>query len=312
MHKLLVTGANGYVGSALCRALCDHQISFVGSVREKTAQSQIKIGNLTGATKWSDALSGCDVIIHLAARVHVMKDKVSDPIAAYRETNVAATMNLARQAVELGVRRFVFVSSVKVNGEVTKDQSFTPHDIPMPIDPYGQSKLEAELALKELSHKTGLELVIIRPPLVYGPNVRANFLRLMRLVKSGMPLPFGAVHNRRSMVALDNLTDLLIVCSRHPEAAGQTFMVSDDNDVSVSELIRMIASAMGKRSLLIPLPSSILTGAASILGKSEVANRLIGSLQVDISHTKATLGWKPIISMPDALHKTVEHFTSHL
>lgn len=312
MHKLLVTGANGYVGSALCRALCDHQISFVGSVREKTAQSQIKIGNLTGATKWSDALSGCDVIIHLAARVHVMKDKVSDPIAAYRETNVAATMNLARQAVELGVRRFVFVSSVKVNGEVTKDQSFTPHDIPMPIDPYGQSKLEAELALKELSHKTDLELVIIRPPLVYGPNVRANFLRLMRLVKSGMPLPFGAVHNRRSMVALDNLTDLLIVCSRHPEAAGQTFMVSDDNDVSVSELIRMIASAMGKRSLLIPLPSSILTGAASILGKSEVANRLIGSLQVDISHTKATLGWKPIISMPDALHKTVEHFTSHL
>jgi UDP-glucose 4-epimerase len=312
MHKLLVTGANGYVGSALCRALCDHQISFVGSVREKTAQSQIKIGNLTGATKWSDALSGCDVIIHLAARVHVMKDKVSDPIAAYRETNVAATMNLARQAVELGVKRFVFVSSVKVNGEVTKDQSFTPHDIPMPIDPYGQSKLEAELALKELSHKTGLELVIIRPPLVYGPNVRANFLRLMRLVKSGMPLPFGAVHNRRSMVALDNLTDLLIVCSRHPEAAGQTFMVSDDNDVSVSELIRMIASAMGKRSLLIPLPSSILTGAASILGKSEVANRLIGSLQVDISHTKATLGWKPIISMPDALHKTVEHFTSHL
>jgi len=221
-------------------------------------------------------------------------------------------MNLARQAVELGVKRFVFVSSVKVNGEVTKDQSFTPHDIPMPIDPYGQSKLEAELALKELSHKTGLELVIIRPPLVYGPNVRANFLRLMRLVKSGMPLPFGAVHNRRSMVALDNLTDLLIVCSRHPEAAGQTFMVSDDNDVSVSELIRMIASAMGKRSLLIPLPSSILTGAASILGKSEVANRLIGSLQVDISHTKATLGWKPIISMPDALHKTVEHFTSHL
>ncbi len=271
-------------------------------------QSQFQVGNLTGTMDWSDALSGCDAIIHLAARVHVMSDKVNDPLVAYREVNVDATMNLARQAVESGIKRFVFVSSVKVNGEATKDRPFTSLDVPAPVDPYGQSKFEAESALQELSRRTGMEVVIVRPPLVYGPGVRANFLRLMQLVKLGLPLPFGNIQNRRSMVALDNLVDLLILCVHHPKAAGQIFMVSDDDDLSISSLIGRIAKSMGKHLILLPIPSRLIEVCAGILGKSAVADRLLGSLQVDILHTKETLNWQPVISADAAIQKTVSHF----
>ncbi|MDP3843872.1 MAG: SDR family oxidoreductase [Oxalobacteraceae bacterium] len=311
MTKILVTGASGFVGSVLCDTLHARNIYFVPAVRIAKSNDQFSVGELNAATKWGNALAGCKAVIHLAARVHVMNDTSSDPLAAFRAMNVDATLNLAKQAVQCGVKRFVFISSVKVNGEETTSKPFTAFDEPAPLDPYGQSKLEAEIALMELARTTGLEVVIVRPPLVYGPGVRANFLKLMQLVKMGVPLPLGAIHNRRSMVALVNLVDLLITCTHHPAAAGQTFMVSDDNDVSISELLRMLARAMGKRSLLLPIPAGIIAGTAAILGKSAVASRLLGSLQVDINHTKSTLGWKPVITMQESLNKTVAHFLAH-
>lgn len=311
MSKILVTGANGFVGSALCEALLKKEKHVIQTVRTKSRENECAIGDLSASTDWSSALAGCNTVIHLAARVHVMNDKSTDPLAAFRAVNVDATMNLARQAVKNGVKRFVFVSSVKVNGEETTGTPFTAFDKPAPTDPYGQSKLEANIALMELSRMTGLDVVIIRPPLVYGPGVRANFLRLMQLVKMGVPLPLGAIHNRRSMVSLDNLVDLLITCADHPAAAGQTFMVSDDDDVSISELLRMMSSAMGKRSLLLPVPAGLIAGAAALLGKSAMASRLLGSLQVDITHTKSTLDWAPVATMQASLNKTVAHFLAH-
>ncbi len=311
MTKVLVTGASGFVGSFLCETLHTRDIYFVPAVRKTKSNDQIAVGELNAATKWGDVLAGCKVVVHLAARVHVMDDTSSNPLAAFRAVNVDATLNLARQAVEHGVKRFVFVSSVKVNGEETTDNPFTAFDEPKPIDPYGKSKLEAEIALRELSRETGLEVIIIRPPLVYGPGVRGNFLRLMQIVRTGVPLPLGAIHNRRSMVALGNLVDLLIVCIHHPAAAGQTFMVSDEDDLSITELLHRLASAMGRRSLLLPVPAGILAGSASLLGKTAVASRLLSSLQVDIGYTKSTLGWKPIVTLQESLDKTVAYFLAH-
>jgi nucleoside-diphosphate-sugar epimerase len=309
MNRILVTGASGFVGSSLCNQLCECGIPFFSAVRKKRTQSDFEIGNLTDEIDWSKALLGCNAVIHLAARVHMMNDKSSNPLAIFRAVNVDATLNLAKQAALSGVHRFVFVSSVKVNGEETAPNNpFTVFDQPAPTDPYGQSKLEAEIALRELSQATGLEVVIIRPPLVYGPGVRANFLKLMQLVQIGVPLPLGAIHTRRSMVSLDNLIDLLIICTHHPAAAGQTFMVSDDYDVSISELLHMLGNAMGKRSLLLPIPAKVIAGAAALVGKSAVARRLLRSLQVDINHTKLTLGWKPVVSMQESVNKTVAYF----
>ncbi|MGZ5029199.1 MAG: UDP-glucose 4-epimerase family protein [Methylobacter sp.] len=313
---LFLTGATGFVGSALTADLVSLGYSIVAGVRKPVVSlpSEVRqqvVGDLSADTDWRTALIGISVVVHLAARVHVMNDKSSDPLEAFQQMNVDATLNLARQAAQSGVKRFVFISSVKVNGEETTGKPFTAFDEPAPLDPYGQSKLEAEIELRELSHVTGLEVVIIRPPLVYGPGVRANFLRLMQFVKMGIPLPLGIIHNRRSMVALDNLIDLLITCTHHPAAAGQTFMVSDDNDVSTSELICMIAAAMGKRPLLLPVSAGIITGIAALLGRSAVANRILGSLQVDITQTKSILGWKPVVTMQESLNKTVAHFLSH-
>lgn len=308
MSNILVTGANGFVGTALCVELERRSMAFTGAVRKSANPAQLAIGELSATTDWSQALAGCDAVIHLAARVHVMNDTSDDPLAAFRAVNVAASVHLARQAAQHGVKRFVFVSSVKVNGEATGTRPFTAFDAAAPQDPYGQSKLEAELALKEVALATGLELVIVRPPLVYGPGVRANFMRLMQLAKIGLPLPLGAIHNRRSMVALDNLVDLLILCCRHPAAPGQTFMVSDDHDVSIGELLRMLASGMGKRTWLMPVPAGLIQRCAALLGKKAVADRLLGSLQVDIGHTKSTLGWKPVLDMQESINKTVAHF----
>jgi UDP-glucose 4-epimerase len=280
-------------------------------VRQHAGFGQFEIGELTGRVDWSSALADCDAIIHLAARVHIMKDRADDPLTAFRAVNVAATENLARQAAQHGVRRFIFASSIKVNGESTSDKPFLASDLPITLDPYGQSKLEAEQALARIAEATGLEVVIVRPPLVYGPGVGANFLRLMQLVKSGLPLPFGALNNCRSMVALDNLIDLLLTCVRHPAAAGQTFLVSDGHDVSTPELIRMLAAAMGKRAWLLPVPTKLLAAGAAVAGKSAAAERLLGSLQVDIEKTRSTLGWQSVVSMDDAINATVAHFLSH-
>ena len=311
MNRVLITGANGFVGRALCDALRARGIDHVPTARHAGHSGQLVVGNIDATTRWEKYLAGSDVVIHLAARVHVMQDPSGDPLAAFRAMNVDATINLARQAVLCGVKRFVFVSSVKVNGEETTGKPFTAFDVPAPIDPYGISKLEAEQALLVLSESTGLEVVLVRPPLVYGPGVGGNFLRLMRLVEMGIPLPFGAFHHRRSLLALDNLVDMLIVCAGHPAASGQTFMVSDGCDVSLPELLRMLAGAMGRRARIWPLPEKMLAGAAGLLGKSGEASRLLASLQVDIAHTKSTLKWKPVASLQDAVNHTVAHFMHH-
>lgn len=311
MNKILVTGANGFVGSALCDVLAGRAVDVVPVVRRASDLHQRSIGDMTSATAWGEHLTGCDAVIHLAARVHVMDDKSSNPLAEFRAMNVEATLNLARQATSCGVRRFVFVSSIKVNGEATTDQPFTAFDTPAPSDPYGISKMEAEQALLALSDATGLEVVILRPPLVYGPGVGANFLRLMQLVDRGIPLPLGSIHNRRSLVALDNLVDLLMVCALQPAASGQTFLVSDMHDVSIAELLDMLAAAMGRRSRLFRVPAWIITSAASMLGQSAAASRLLGSLQLDIRHTTSTLDWRPVVEMQEAVERTVAHFVAH-
>lgn len=308
MAYILVTGVNGFVGSALCRTLQVRGETVVGAVRQGASIGQVSIGNLDGQTDWRTALAGCDSVIHLAARVHVMSDRDEDPLRAYREVNVDGTLNLARQAVQAGVRRFVFVSSVKVNGESTTTQPFRSSDVPMPCDPYGQSKMEAEQALQQLGRETGLEVVIVRPALVYGPGVKANFLNLIKLVQKGIPLPFGSISNFRSMVALDNLVDLLIVCSKHPDAPGNIFMVSDGADMGIKELVTKIANAMNKRLWLVPVPVGLMIAAAKLLGKQGVVDRLLGSLQVDIAHTQATLAWQPVVTSQAAIDKTVEQF----
>lgn len=305
---VLVTGANGFVGHALCRALRTQGVAARGAVRQQPEPDQVAVGNLDGATDWNVALRGCSVVIHLAARVHVMDDNAGDPLAAYRMVNVDATVNLARQARASGVRRFVFVSSVKVNGEATHRKPFSAADVPAPCDPYGHSKMEAETALQVFGRESGLEIVIVRPPLVYGPGVKANFLNLMKLVQLGLPLPFRLATGLRSIVAVDNLVDLLILCSTHANAPGGIFMVSDGRDLTVRELVQSIALAMGKTVWMLPVPPQLMYGAARVLGKAGVAERLLGSLQVDIKETRARLAWEPVITGQDAINATVKYF----
>jgi UDP-glucose 4-epimerase len=236
-----------------------------------------------------------------------MHDGATDPLAAYRLVNVEGTLNLARKAAATGVRRFVFVSSIKVNGEATQlGHPFNADEAPAPLDPYGVSKFEAERVLRALEAETGMEVVIVRPPLVYGPGVKANFASMVRWVERGVPLPLGAIHNARSMVALDNLVDLLMLCIKHPAAAGQTFLVSDGEDVSTTELLRRTAQAMGKKPLLVPVPAAVLELGAALLGKRAVAQRLCGSLQVDIEKTRNLLNWTPPLTLDQGLRKAVE------
>lgn len=308
MNRILVTGANGFVGSALCRTLRQRGRAVRGAVRGAAATDQVGVGNLDGVTDWRLALEGCDTVIHLAARVHVMADSERDPLRAYREVNVEGSVNLARQAAAQGVKRMVFVSSVKVNGEATPHGPFHASDAPMPCDPYGQSKLEAEAALRHLGRETGLEIVIVRPPLVYGPGVKANFLNLLKLVERGLPLPFGKVRNRRSMVALDNLIDLLILCCDHPNAPGEVFLVSDGVDMTIADLVMMIANAMDKQIALVPVPVGLMYAAARLAGKAGIADRLFGALQVDIEQTRATLQWAPPVTPQQAIDRTVSAF----
>lgn len=307
-----VTGANGFVGSSLC-ACADREGRLVRRIsRSQAVGDGVTVGALGPATDWSVALRGVDVVIHLAARVHVMFDKVADPLAVYREVNTKGTLNLACQAAALGVKRFVYVSSIKVNGEETSSgRPFTEKDKPAPLDPYGISKLEAEQGLWDVAAETGLEVVIIRPPLVYGPGVRANFLSMMRWLSLGVPLPFGAIYNKRSFLALDNLVDLIITCIDHPAATNQVFLASDGEDLSTAELLQRTAAALGKPARLLPVPQRALTVAMNILGKKEVAQRLCGSLQVDIRKARNLLGWNPPITIEAALLKTARHFLEY-
>ncbi|CAN0591406.1 unnamed protein product, partial [Ectocarpus sp. 12 AP-2014] len=245
-------------------------------------------------------------IVHCAARAHIMQDEVADPLAEYRKVNLEGTLNLARHAAEAGVKRFVFISSIKVNGEQTPlDRPFTEDDTPAPEDPYGVSKFEAERELQQLAADSALELVIIRPPLVYGSGVKGNFASMVQLIKKGLPMPLGAVHNKRSLVGLDNLVDLIVKCIDHPAAANEVFLAGDGNDLSTTDLLRGVARAMGKPARLIPVPAALLMFAASVLGKKTMAQRLLGSLQVDISKARQVLGWQPPVTVEEGLSKVV-------
>ena len=314
--KVLVTGASGFLGSALCGHLLAKGQTVIGAVRNMPENplpgvEYRVVSDLSPETNWREALVGMGAVVHCAARVHIMKETSIDPLAAFREMNVKGTACLAGQLVDNGVKRFVFISSIKVNGETTSGHPFTADDTPAPKDPYGISKWETEQVLQRIAEKTGLEVVIIRPPLVYGPGVRANFLRLMQAVKRGMPLPLGAINNRRSLVALDNLMDLIDTCLNHPAARNQTFLVSDGSDLSTTELIKNMAAALGRPTRLIPVPESLLRVVAKLLGKTSIAQRLCSSLQVDINKTRDMLGWSPPVTGEEALRKTAAHFLAY-
>ena len=319
--RVLLTGASGFVGRALLSRLCDAQgVTPIAGLRRadalggggSAACERLLLGDLAVTPVAASDLRGIDVIVHAAARVHVMQEAAHDPLDAFRAVNVAAALRLAEAAAAAGVRRFIFISSIKVNGEATLPGApYTAEAQPAPADPYGISKLEAESGLRALAAETGLEVVIIRPPLVYGPGVKANFLSMMRWLHKGVPLPFGAIHNQRSLVALDNLVDLLVTCIDHPGAANQTFLVSDGEDLSTSELLRRTGSALGRPARLLPIPSRLLGVGAAMLGKTALAQRLCGSLQVDIGKTRELLNWSPPVGVDEGLRKTAEHFLEH-
>lgn len=313
---VLVTGANGFVGRAVwlrLNALDD--VQAVAAVRRmdsltKQGASVMQIGELSAQTDWSQALIGMTAVVHTAARVHVMQDAATDPLAEYRRVNVEGTLNLARQAAAAGVKRFVYLSSVKVNGEVTgTGDAFTADDAPAPQDAYGISKWEAEQALREIAVHTGMVVVIVRPPLVYGPGVKANFAAMMRWLARGVPLPLAAVtNNRRSLVSLDNLVDLIVTCLSHPKAANQTFLVSDGEDLSTADLLSRMGVALGRPAHLFYVPEALLKLGASLLNRPGVYQRLCGSLQVDIAKTRQLLGWIPPVSVDEGLHRAAEGF----
>jgi nucleoside-diphosphate-sugar epimerase len=296
--KLLVTGANGFVGRALCAHLQQRGCEVLAAVRTPVtdlhANRVVTLGPLDQQTDWSSALDGIDVVVHLAARVHVMHDTSADPEMEFRKANVDATLHLARQAAMAGVKRMVFLSSVKANGECTAPgQPFKESDLPNPQDAYGRSKWEAEKGLVQIAHETGLEVVIIRSPLVYGPGVKANFASLMRLVARAWPLPLGGIHNGRSLVGLGNLVDFLTTCVTHSHAANQTFLVSDGHDLSTTELVLAMAKAARVPVRLIPVPAPVLLLVGSILGQGAAMHRLCDNLQLDISKAKTLLKWTP-------------------
>jgi nucleoside-diphosphate-sugar epimerase len=311
--SILVTGATGFVGSSLLLKLGQiADICVVGAHRRDepfTRHPSVVVGDINTKTNWHTAVHGQRVVIHSAARVHVMSDTSSDPFTEFRKVNVEGTLSLARQAAAAGVRRFIFISSIKVNGEGTVlGAPYHADAQPLPTDPYGISKMEAEHGLRALAADTGMEVVIIRPTLVYGPGVKANFLNMMRWLHKGVPLPFGAIHNRRSLVALDNLVDLIVTCIDHPAAANQTFLVSDGEDLSTTELLRRMSTALGKPARFLPVPSRLLEIGAAMLGKQALAQRLCGSLQVDIRKTRELLNWTPPVSVDEALRITAKHF----
>ena len=289
--SLLITGGTGFVGQALVKRLDELPVC---------------LATRADSVNWDKVLVGITTVVHLAARVHVMHDTSADRLASFRFANVESTLNLARQAAAAGVKRFVFTSSVKVNGEATlPGRAFTERHAPNPQDAYGLSKHEAEQGLRQLSADSGMEVVIIRPPLVYGPGVKANFAALMRAVQRSLPLPLGAVHNQRSLVALDNLVDLIVTCITHPQAANQTFLVSDGQDLSTTELVRGMAKAAGVPARLLPVPVWALQAGASLLGKGDAVQRLCGNLQVDISKLRSLLGWVPPVSVEEGLRRAM-------
>lgn len=341
--KVLVTGPDGFVGSTVCTMLLAEGHRCRGAQWKAAPLSvgceSAVVGDINGSTDWKDALQGIDAVVHLAARVHIMDDTAEDPLAAFRAVNVEGTRRLAEEAAKAGVKRFVFISSIKVNGEATAGggasqcvssevrectnnstneltnfntnelpPAFSERDMPSPEDPYGQSKYEAEVVLRQIEAKTGMEVVILRPPLLYGPGVKANFLKLIQIVDKGIPLPLGGIKNKRSLLGLTNFADLIATCVQDPRAAGQTFTVCDGVDVSSAELVRRIAKALGKKPRLLPIPEGLMKLAGKLTGKSAQVQRLCSSLQIDSSHVRNTLDWIPPCTMDEELSKVAEWY----
>ena len=305
--RVLVTGATGFVGSALvARMVRDARVTVRAGIRREAGTLPASVervpGDVTPGRDWQEALVDAPVVVHLAARVHVMRETAADALAEFRRVNVTGTLNLAEQAAAAGVQRFVYLSSVKVNGEAG---AYSEDDPAAPEDAYGVSKHEAEVGLRRIAAESAMDVVIVRPPLVYGPDVRANFNALMRAVARGIPLPLGAIDNRRSLVGLDNLVDFILRCIECPAAANETFLVSDGEDLSTTDLIRRLARAMGRPARLIPVPAPVLMAAATLLGRRDVARRLLCSLRVDITKAKQRLAWTPPVSVDDGLRRAV-------
>ncbi len=310
-NTVLVTGADGFVGSALCEALAASTCRVRRAVRvARTGLTDaVATGDIGPDTDWRSALEGVNSVVHLAARTHVLRETASDALAEYRRINVAGTRQLAQQAARAGVRRLVFMSSIKVNGEATERQ-FTERDVPRPEDDYGRSKWETEQALARVAADTGLEVAVLRPPLIYGPGVKGNFLRLMDIVARGTPLPLGSIVNRRSLVYVGNLVDAIVKMIDAPGAAGRTYLVSDGEDVSTPDLVRALAQALGVRPRLLPCPPALLIFGAALAGKRAELARLTGSLQVDSTALRRELGWRARISLAQGLAETARWYYS--
>jgi UDP-glucose 4-epimerase len=313
--RVLVTGATGFIGSALLQSLdADGRFDVFGTGRRQSDHVKgtariLQVGELGAETDWECVLGGVDAIVHTAARVHQMDESPEGALQRFRETNVAGTIRLADAAAQSGVRRFVFLSSVKVNGEMTKPGiAFDANTIPAPVDFYGISKLEAEQSLQMIGSATGMEIVIVRPTLVYGPGVGANFEALMRWIYRGVPLPLAGITNRRSMIALDNLISLIKACLQHPDAPGNIFLAADGEDLSTTDLLRRLGSALGKRARLFWLPSALLRGLATAIGQKSRAQRLQESLQVDATLARQILDWQPAVSVDEGISATATAF----
>jgi len=312
--NVLVTGATGFVGRFLCSRLLTEGWNVRGTLLASENPSSLVAGvepvivkPLSADTAWDSALCGINTIIHLAARVHVMVESSVDPLAEFRSVNVDGTTQLARKAAGSGVKRFVFISSIKVNGEESS-APYTPDSASAPSDPYGVSKWEAEQALRKIEKETGLDVVVVRPPLIYGPGVKANFLNLMKIIRLSVPLPFASILNKRSLLYVGNLVDALVLCALHPAAAGQTYLVSDGVDVSIPELIRRLADELGAPVLLFPVPVSLIIFIGKLTGKGRIVNRLTGSLLVDSSKIRRELGWTPTFIREEGLAETARWY----